>query len=94
MFHLCDYNPDVMSKNVEYYDRIRIKEGILMDAKMFCFQCEQTAGCTGCTGAQGVCGKSADTAKLQYELTGALMQILIPQLCWGEWSKQGRAGCC
>ena len=23
-----------------------------------------------------------------------LMQILIPQLCWGEWSKQGRAGCC
>ena len=31
---------------------------------MFCFQCEQTAGCTGCTRA-GVCGKSAMTAKLQ-----------------------------
>lgn len=28
-----------------------------MDKKMFCFQCEQTAGCTGCTGNTGVCGK-------------------------------------
>lgn len=46
-----------------------------MDAKMFCFQCEQTAGCTGCTGAQGVCGKTADTAKLQDELTGALIGL-------------------
>lgn len=35
-----------------------------MDNKMFCFQCEQTAGCTACTGAQGVCGKKADTAKV------------------------------
>ena len=35
---------------------------------MFCFQCEQTAGCTGCTRA-GVCGKSAMTAKLQDTLT-------------------------
>lgn len=43
-----------------------------MDNKMFCFQCEQTAGCTGCTGAMGVCGKSADTSRLQDELTGAL----------------------
>lgn len=75
MFRLCNYNPDVMSKNVEYFDRIRIKEDILMDAKMFCFQCEQTAGCTGCTGAQGVCGKTADTAKLQDELTGALIGL-------------------
>ena len=30
--------------------------------KMFCFQCEQTAGCGGCTSA-GVCGKSALTAR-------------------------------
>ena len=43
-----------------------------MERKMFCFQCEQTAGCTGCTGNAGVCGKSADVAKLQDELTGAL----------------------
>ena len=42
---------------------------------MFCFQCEQTAGCTGCTGKAGVCGKSADVAKLQDELTGALIGL-------------------
>ena len=41
------------------------------EKKMFCFQCEQTAGCTGCTGNIGVCGKKADTAQLQDELTGA-----------------------
>ncbi len=46
-----------------------------MDKKMFCFQCEQTAGCTGCTGNAGVCGKSADTAKLQDRLTGALIGL-------------------
>ena len=40
-----------------------------MDNKMFCYQCEQTAGCGGCTGAAGVCGKTADVAKLQDELT-------------------------
>ena len=43
-----------------------------MDHQMFCFQCEQTAGCTGCTGGAGVCGKTAETAGLQDELTGAL----------------------
>jgi len=46
-----------------------------MDHKMFCFQCEQTAGCTGCTGSAGVCGKKADTANLQDELTGALIGL-------------------
>ena len=40
-----------------------------MENKMFCFQCEQTAGCSGCTGKAGVCGKSALTAKLQDQLT-------------------------
>ena len=48
---------------------------ILMNHKMFCFQCEQTAGCTGCTGNAGVCGKTAKTAKLQDELTGALVGL-------------------
>lgn len=42
---------------------------------MFCFQCEQTAGCSGCTGKAGVCGKTADTAGLQDELTGALIGL-------------------
>lgn len=42
---------------------------------MFCFQCEQTAGCSGCTGKAGVCGKSAANAKLQDKLTGALIGL-------------------
>ncbi len=46
-----------------------------MDKKMFCFQCEQTAGCTGCTGKAGVCGKTADVANLQDALTGALIGL-------------------
>lgn len=43
--------------------------------KMFCFQCEQTAGGHGCTGKQGVCGKPASNANLQDELTGALVSL-------------------
>ena len=46
-----------------------------MENNMFCFQCEQTAGCSGCTGRAGVCGKQADTAKLQDQLTGALIGL-------------------
>ena len=46
-----------------------------MEQKMFCFQCEQTAACTGCTGKAGVCGKTADVAKLQDQLTGALIGL-------------------
>ena len=46
-----------------------------MKHNMFCFQCEQTAGCSGCAGAAGVCGKTAQTAKLQDELTGALIGL-------------------
>lgn len=51
------------------------RKGEKMDNQMFCFQCEQTAGCTGCTGKAGVCGKSASSAKLQDELTGALISL-------------------
>ena len=47
----------------------------MTDQKMFCFQCEQTAGCTGCTGAAGVCGKKADDAQAQDEITGALIGL-------------------
>jgi len=46
-----------------------------MNQKMFCYQCEQTAGCAGCTGSAGVCGKTADVAALQDELTGALIGL-------------------
>ena len=58
-----------------------------MENKMFCFQCEQTAGCTGCTGQTGVCGKTSDIAGLQDELTGAL--IGLARVCDGkELSKE------
>ena len=46
-----------------------------MENKMFCYQCEQTAGCSACTGNAGVCGKKSGTAKLQDELTGALVGL-------------------
>ena len=46
-----------------------------MSNNMFCFQCQQTAGCTACTGSAGVCGKRADTAELQDKLTGALIAL-------------------
>ena len=35
-----------------------------MDYQMFCYQCQETAGCSGCTRA-GVCGKTADVANIQ-----------------------------
>ena len=46
-----------------------------MENKMFCFQCEQTAGGYGCKGKAGVCGKTADVAGLQDKLTGALIGL-------------------
>lgn len=36
----------------------------IIDNKMFCFQCQETAGCSGCTKV-GVCGKKPETAKIQ-----------------------------
>ena len=48
-----------------------------MDNRMFCFQCEQTAGCAGCTGKAGVCGKTAEVAELQDQLTGALVGLCL-----------------
>lgn len=35
-----------------------------MDQKMFCYQCQETAGCKGCT-VVGVCGKQPDVAAIQ-----------------------------
>lgn len=46
-----------------------------MESKMFCFQCEQTAGGKGCMGNAGVCGKSYEVANEQDELTGALIGL-------------------
>ena len=55
---------------------------------MFCFQCEQTAGCKACTGAAGVCGKTAEVSDIQDELTGALVG-------WARaWVESGRETVC
>ena len=35
-----------------------------MENKMFCFQCQETAGCKGCT-VMGVCGKTPEVAGMQ-----------------------------
>ena len=35
-----------------------------MNQNMFCYQCQETAGCTGCT-RSGVCGKTPDVAAMQ-----------------------------
>lgn len=35
-----------------------------MENKMFCYQCQETAGCTGCT-VSGVCGKNPEVAAMQ-----------------------------
>lgn len=35
-----------------------------MERKMFCYQCQETAGCRGCT-VSGVCGKKPDVAAMQ-----------------------------
>lgn len=35
-----------------------------MEHKMFCYQCQETAGCSGCT-QMGVCGKTPEVAAMQ-----------------------------
>lgn len=35
-----------------------------MEHKMFCYQCQETAGCSGCT-QMGVCGKNPEVAAMQ-----------------------------
>ena len=45
-----------------------------MDAKMFCFQCQQTAGGSACINT-GVCGKQPSTSNLQDELVCELIKL-------------------
>lgn len=40
------------------------KEEFIMEQNMFCYQCQETAGCKGCTRI-GVCGKTAQVAAMQ-----------------------------
>ena len=55
---------------LEYFEKLG---GLHMQGKMFCFQCEQTAGGKGCTKV-GVCGKTPEIAAMQdlliYQLKG------------------------
>ena len=59
-----------------------------MGCGMFCFQCEQTAGGKACAGRAGVCGKTAEVAELQDELTGALVGLAR------AWCAKGKATVC
>lgn len=36
----------------------------MKDLNMFCYQCQETAGCSGCT-VKGVCGKTPEVARMQ-----------------------------
>lgn len=50
-----------------------------MENKMFCYQCQETAGCTGCK-IVGVCGKTPDVAYLQdllIYITKGISEILV-----------------
>lgn len=44
--------------------------------RMFCYQCEQTAGGTGCT-ITGICGKKPNVARRQDELTCELIALAV-----------------
>lgn len=63
-------------------------EGAGAENPMFCFQCEQTYGGVGCTRRAGVCGKSAEVANLQDQLTGALVGFAR------TWRASGRTTVC
>ena len=50
-----------------------------MESKMFCYQCQETAGCTECK-MVGVCGKTPDVAYLQdllIYITKGISEILV-----------------
>ena len=47
-----------------------------MEHKMFCYQCQETAGCTGCTRV-GVCGKKPDLAAMKDLLVFVTKHSLI-----------------
>ncbi|EWM55180.1 hypothetical protein [Ruminococcus flavefaciens] len=52
-----------------------------MEQKMFCYQCQDTAGCKGCT-ACGVCGKQPEVAVglYVYASTETIMKKALKQL--------------
>ena len=58
----------------------------IMENKMFCYQCQETASCTGCTQA-GVCGKSpelSNTQDLLIYVTKGLSEVTTSLRAQGE----------
>lgn len=65
----------------------RALERCSMDPKMFCYQCQETAGCKGCT-IRGVCGKSPEVAAMQ----DLLVYVTRGPVCRDERAaREGRA---
>lgn len=54
---------------------------------MFCFQCQEAAGCKGCSGAKGVCGKSAEVSNLQDLLIHVAKGVAAVHQCARENNK-------
>lgn len=60
-----------------------------MENKMFCYQCQETAGCSGCT-QSGVCGKKPDVAAAQ-DLLVYVTRGLLGR--YHRAARRGKAGC-
>ena len=62
-----------------------------MEQKMFCYQCQETAGCKGCT-ACGVCGKQPEVAVMQDLLvyvTKGLSAVTTQACSQGRTARKG-----
>lgn len=57
-----------------------------MDNKMFCFQCQETAGCKGCT-VMGICGKKPEVAAVQDLLVYATKGLGAVAAAWQSAGK-------
>lgn len=57
-----------------------------MDNKMFCFQCQETAGCKGCT-VIGICGKKPEVAAMQDLLVYVTKRLGAVAAAWQSAGK-------
>ena len=63
-----------------------------MEQKMFCYQCQETAGCKGCT-MSGVCGKKPDVAAMQ-DLLVYVCLLYTSKLPWTPHCRLPKAPAC
>ena len=54
----------LIEKKPHYFKFLIVFRRHIIEQKMFCYQCQETAGCKGCT-MSGVCGKKPDVAAMQ-----------------------------